>query len=557
MPSASFSSFISTIVKDSTDTSILLSTVAKSHLDELVTILVNLLANNSRTLLGNGGNVTIKVKHVEGAVQAIFDGELAAKVVEVAKAAEERYKNAKGGAQAKRAGLILSPVRVFNIMKRYALCVSPSAAVFATATVEFVIRQIVQLGAKYTTEQKRSKINISHLQHVVNNDAGLCEFMNKNQIMFLEKTFRKKGGLKQTKGGKRKHKSGIVARRDVIKQQKSDTLAVFHTTFTNNWKRTGVGKDFRTSNAAKLAIQQFTEKLITAWVVKANTLKESEKSKKKNVTGANTGTNLGANETVNTGTTGKKKERTLSEKHLLLACDMIMSRFDVQPQNPGKTIEAAQRIAHRAGSSRNTSGAKQMIAEYLVGLATLIVSKAGKVTLLSKKSNVNKPTIGVTHVQKALALNGYYITVCNDKRKTSTKPATVVDPNADPLAPKVVKVPKVPKTPKEPKAPKIVKEPKAKKENVEKVKEPKASKSEKEPKTKKEEKTTEGAKNTKEKVVKSKTDNNKTDNNKTEKKEDKSEKVTKVDRTTVTSPKKRKAVKAAEPVVATLVEEVK
>lgn len=437
MTVVSFASFISKIAAQ-IHPELLLSTPAKCQLNEFALILIRLIAGKSHKLLGEGSNVTIKEKHVRGAVMFIFEGKLLQNALsEGAKAIESYNDPSNTGNQAKKAKLLLSPSRVFTMLKRYSPRVSPLAAIYTAAVVEYILREFLDIAGQIARQNKKSKIIVAHLQQVTQDNADIKEFSHTNMIFFLDKTFRKKGGAKQSKGGKRRHKTGTVAKHLVKKQQKSDTLAVFHTTFTNNWKRAGAGEGFRTSNSAKLTVHQFCEKVITWWVTKANELKEREKP-----SSSAAGTAKNAN--------GKEPVRTLDEKHLLIARDMLNLPFNLslgpsvadssgsavsgtgssQDQDSkdvneyiGKTIEAAQRIAHRAGSERNSLAAKQLIAKYLVSLAVEVVNSAANITSLNKKVGVNKPTISYLHVQQALSLHGIHVTVCRPKSIKALKGA--------------------------------------------------------------------------------------------------------------------------------------
>jgi histone H2A len=436
MTVVSFASFISKIAAQ-IHPELLLSTPAKCQLNEFALILIRLIAGKSHKLLGEGSNVTIKEKHVRGAVMFIFEGKLLQNALsEGAKAIESYNDPSNTGNQAKKAKLLLSPSRVFTMLKRYSPRVSPLAAIYTAAVVEYILREFLDIAGQIARQNKKSKIIVAHLQQVTQDNADIKEFSHTNMIFFLDKTFRKKGGAKQSKGGKRRHKTGTVAKHLVKKQQKSDTLAVFHTTFTNNWKRAGAGEGFRTSNSAKLTVHQFCEKVITWWVTKANELKEREKPSS-------------GSGGVAKNSNGKEPVRTLDEKHLLIARDMLNLPFNLsfgpsdrssagegsssgqsQDQDSkevneyiGKTIEAAQRIAHRAGSERNSLAAKQLIAKYLVSLAVEVVNSAANITSLNKKVGVNKPTISYLHVQQALSLHGIHVTVCRPKSIKALKGA--------------------------------------------------------------------------------------------------------------------------------------
>jgi histone H2A len=145
------------------------------------------LAGESVHLLRYNGKATITTKEVQTATRLVMPGEIAKHAVSEGTKAVTRYgmwkedqqkkkskTKAKPVSKSKAAGLQFPVGRVQRVLKEMNIKnVSPRAAVYMAASMEYVASEILDVSSKAAVANKRQRITPRHLQLGIRNDEEL------------------------------------------------------------------------------------------------------------------------------------------------------------------------------------------------------------------------------------------------------------------------------------------------------------------------------------------------------------------------------------------------
>lgn len=193
MSDATFNNYINKVLK-STHKTMGMTGDCRAAMNNLVHIILRkLLDNVSLVIESTSGKKTITHEEIHTAIRQTLPSEMYAKVIKQVKLAEKKYVKSKDDRKENRrdaengsksapmqrsasAGLVFPITRIEKIMMNtvaFAKRKSETAAVGLSATVEYIITQIVADAGNFAAENNRTRIKTEHVTFAISSNSGL------------------------------------------------------------------------------------------------------------------------------------------------------------------------------------------------------------------------------------------------------------------------------------------------------------------------------------------------------------------------------------------------
>jgi histone H2A len=128
------------------------------------------LVNVVKTLLSHAKKKTVDVYTIQCALRLSFPESLALFATSAGTMAVKRYQESDvstRSSRSKRAGLVFPVSRFSNLLKRTSHRMTPTAAIFMTAVLEFIVTEIMESSAEVTSSGKRKQITVSDVDRSI------------------------------------------------------------------------------------------------------------------------------------------------------------------------------------------------------------------------------------------------------------------------------------------------------------------------------------------------------------------------------------------------------
>lgn len=190
--------FIKILNQLSTDTSdkIRLSSGFKSYLNDVMNVLLRTLSEHSLIIMENKKSSTITPGIVQAATRTTLP-EVFVKyaIINLTKAVTRYEREGSKGSKTRRAHLVLSVPKVDAVFREYltknsdkVVRVSETSAVVATAVLEYICAEIIEMSIKECIKDKVHTIYTKHINMAASNDEEgianlLCRLLLTNKLM--------------------------------------------------------------------------------------------------------------------------------------------------------------------------------------------------------------------------------------------------------------------------------------------------------------------------------------------------------------------------------------
>lgn len=185
-----FELYITRILKQ-LDPAFSISTDTKLQLNSFICILISKLCSHIKKILDFSNKRICSVKEIKIVARFFFKGKmLENSILEGQKAVDNFISfdtSLKNVAKNTRANIIIPPSLISKIFKdnQIAFSTSSPASVFMAALLEYLIHEILDSAVILCKEAKRSRINIAHIQSVIQSDRELYSIFNFMNLSLL------------------------------------------------------------------------------------------------------------------------------------------------------------------------------------------------------------------------------------------------------------------------------------------------------------------------------------------------------------------------------------
>lgn len=185
-----FELYITRILKQ-IDPAFSISNDAKLQLNSFLCILINNLCSHIKKLLVFCNKRICSIKEIKIAARFFFKGKLLINSIAEGQKAVDNFSSfdpsLKNVAKNTRANIIIPPSLISKIFKDNCIAFSSSspASVFLAAVLDYLIHDILDLSVILCRDNKRTRINIHHIQSVVNNDIELQSIFKSLNLSIL------------------------------------------------------------------------------------------------------------------------------------------------------------------------------------------------------------------------------------------------------------------------------------------------------------------------------------------------------------------------------------
>jgi histone H2A len=151
------------------------------YIEDLLTYLLKLLMKSVNNLLDKSGAKTVSSSDIQFAVRLVFSSELRKHSITAGTNAVTNFNTARETkekeSRSQRAKLTLPVSRIENIMRDLSTDerMGGVSSVYMTGVLEYIARELLELGSKITVSKKKKTISPRHIETAVKNDTELSK----------------------------------------------------------------------------------------------------------------------------------------------------------------------------------------------------------------------------------------------------------------------------------------------------------------------------------------------------------------------------------------------
>ena len=169
-----------------------LTTEGKEQMNHFVEHFADKIADEAVFLAKKDDKKTISSREIQTAVRLVLPGELAKHGVSEGNKAVTKYmdrsypKKGKRVSKSAEAGLQFPVTRFKTLLQKHAprgFRISERAPVYLAAVMEYLTAEMMELSGNAARDNRKSNINLRHLQLAVRNDEELNEMLGKHHMV--------------------------------------------------------------------------------------------------------------------------------------------------------------------------------------------------------------------------------------------------------------------------------------------------------------------------------------------------------------------------------------